>query len=414
MNILFWIIFIAILLEFILGAIVTILNIRSINTTLPEGLDDIYDAKEYKKSQEYTLTRSKFSLVVSFAQIIAMMVFWFSGGFNLTDQIIRTLEFNEIINGILFMFTLSGLSMLLNLPFDLYGTFVIEEKFGFNKMSLSTYVTDTIKNLILSLAIGVPLIAGILFFFAYSGALAWLYAWIFIIIISLIIQIIAPIWIMPIFNKFTPLEDGKLRNLIIEYTESVNFTFGNIFIIDGSKRSNHSNAFFTGFGKTKRIALFDTLIEQLNEEEIVSVIAHEVGHSKKKHIITSTILSIINTGVMFFLLSLFIENSLLFEAFYMEELSIYASIIFFGLLFTPINLILSPALQFISRKNEYQADKWSIETTKDKNNLISGLKKLAAKNLSNLSPHPLLVFFEYSHPPILERIRAINLLNKKQ
>tara|TARA_Y100000814_G_scaffold137965_1_gene99973 strand:- start:2764 stop:4008 length:1245 start_codon:yes stop_codon:yes gene_type:complete len=414
MNILFWIIFIAILLEFILGAIVTILNIRSINTTLPEGLDDIYDAKEYKKSQEYTLTRSKFSLVVSFAQIIAMMVFWFSGGFNLTDQIIRTLEFNEIINGILFMFTLSGLSMLLNLPFDLYGTFVIEEKFGFNKMSLSTYVTDTIKSLILSLAIGVPLIAGILFFFAYSGALAWLYAWIFIIIISLIIQIIAPIWIMPIFNKFTPLEDGKLRNLIIEYTESVNFTFGNIFIIDGSKRSNHSNAFFTGFGKTKRIALFDTLIEQLNEEEIVSVIAHEVGHSKKKHIITSTILSIINTGVMFFLLSLFIENSLLFEAFYMEELSIYASIIFFGLLFTPINLILSPALQFISRKNEYQADKWSIETTKDKNNLISGLKKLAAKNLSNLSPHPLLVFFEYSHPPILERIRAINLLNKKQ
>ena len=414
MNILFWIIFIAILLEFILGAIVTILNIRSINTTLPEGLDDIYDAKEYKKSQEYTLTRSKFSLVVSFAQIIAMMVFWFSGGFNLTDQIIRTLEFNEIINGILFMFTLSGLSMLLNLPFDLYGTFVIEEKFGFNKMSLSTYVTDTIKSLILSLAIGVPLIAGILFFFAYSGALAWLYAWIFIIIISLIIQIIAPIWIIPIFNKFTPLEDGKLRNLIIEYTESVNFTFGNIFIIDGSKRSNHSNAFFTGFGKTKRIALFDTLIEQLNEEEIVSVIAHEVGHSKKKHIITSTILSIINTGVMFFLLSLFIENSLLFEAFYMEELSIYASIIFFGLLFTPINLILSPALQFISRKNEYQADKWSIETTKDKNNLISGLKKLAAKNLSNLSPHPLLVFFEYSHPPILERIRAINLLNKKQ
>lgn len=414
MNILFWIIFIAILLEFILGTIVTILNIRSINTTLPEGLDDIYDAKEYKKSQEYTLTRSKFSLVVSFAQIIAMIVFWFSGGFNLTDQIIRTLEFNEIINGILFMFTLSGLSMLLNLPFDLYGTFVIEEKFGFNKMSLSTYVTDTIKSLILSLAIGVPLIAGILFFFAYSGALAWLYAWIFIIIISLIIQIIAPIWIMPIFNKFTPLQDGKLRNLIIEYTESVNFTFGNIFIIDGSKRSNHSNAFFTGFGKTKRIALFDTLIEQLNEEEIVSVIAHEVGHSKKKHIITSTILSIINTGVMFFLLSLFIENSLLFEAFYMEELSIYASIIFFGLLFTPINLILSPALQFISRKNEYQADKWSIETTKDKNNLISGLKKLAAKNLSNLSPHPLLVFFEYSHPPILERIRAINLLNKKQ
>ena len=414
MNILFWIILIAIILEFIIDTILTVLNIRSINTTPPNGLEDIYDSSEYKKSQEYTLTRSKFSLIINIVQIIAMLIFWFSGGFNFVDQIIRTLELNEIINGILFIFILSGLSMILNLPFDLYGTFVIEEKFGFNKMTLSTYFTDTVKSLILSIAIGAPLIGGILFFFEYSGALAWLYSWIFIIIISLIIQIIAPVWIMPIFNKFTPLKDSELRNLIIEYTKSVNFTFGNIFVIDGSKRSNHFNAFFTGFGKTKRIALFDTLIDQLNEQEIVSVIAHEVGHSKKKHIITSTILSIVNTGVMFFLLSLFIENSLLFEAFYMKEVSIYASIIFFGLLFTPINLILSPIIQFISRKNEYEADKWSIETTKDKNNLITGLKKLAAKNLSNLSPHPLLVFFQYSHPPISDRIKAINLLKEKQ
>ena len=414
MNILFWIILIAIILEFIIDTILTVLNIRSINTTPPNGLEDIYDSSEYKKSQEYTLTRSKFSLIINIVQIIAMLIFWFSGGFNFVDQIIRTLELNEIINGILFIFILSGLSMILNLPFDLYGTFVIEEKFGFNKMTLSTYFTDTVKSLILSIAIGAPLIGGILFFFEYSGALAWLYSWIFIIIISLIIQIIAPVWIMPIFNKFTPLKDSELRNLIIEYTKSVNFTFGNIFVIDGSKRSNHSNAFFTGFGKTKRIALFDTLIDQLNEQEIVSVIAHEVGHSKKKHIITSTILSIVNTGVMFFLLSLFIENSLLFEAFYMKEVSIYASIIFFGLLFTPINLILSPIIQFISRKNEYEADKWSIETTKDKNNLITGLKKLAAKNLSNLSPHPLLVFFQYSHPPISDRIKAINLLKEEQ
>ena len=206
MNILFWIILIAIILEFIIDTILTILNIRSINTTPPNGLEDIYDSQEYKKSQEYTLTRSKFSLVVNLTQIIAMMIFWFSGGFNFVDQIIRTLEFNEIINGILFIFILSGLSMLLSLPFDLYGTFVIEEKFGFNKMTLSTYITDTIKSLILSIAIGAPLIAGILFFFGYSGAFAWIYAWIFIIIISLIIQVIAPIWIMPIFNKFTPLE----------------------------------------------------------------------------------------------------------------------------------------------------------------------------------------------------------------
>ena len=414
MNILFWIILIAIILEFIIDIILTILNIRSISTNPPNALEDVYGFSEYKKSQEYTLTRSRFSLIVTTVQILAMLIFWFSGGFNFVDQMIRLMEWSEIANGILFIFILSGLSMVLNLPFDLYGTFVIEEKFGFNKTTISTYFTDTIKSLILSVVIGAPLIGGIVFFFEQSGGFAWLYAWIFIIIISLIIQVIAPVWIMPIFNKFTPLKENELRSSIIDYTKSVNFTFGNIFVIDGSKRSNHSNAFFTGFGKTKRIALFDTLIDQLSEQEIVSVIAHEVGHSKKKHIVTSTILSIINTGVMFFLLSLFIENSLLFEAFYMKEVSIYASIIFFGLLFTPINLILSPIIQFISRKNEYQADKWSIETTSDKKYLISGLKKLAAKNLSNLSPHPLLVFFQYSHPPILDRIKAINLLQEKQ
>jgi STE24 endopeptidase len=414
MNILFWIILIAIIVEFIIDIILTILNIRSINTNPPNGLEDVYDFSEYKKSQEYTLTRSKFSLIVTIVQILAMLIFWFSGGFNFVDQMIRVMEWNEIANGILFIFILSGLSMALNLPFDLYETFVIEEKFGFNKTTISTYFIDTLKSLILSMIIGAPLIGCVIFFFEQSGVFAWLYAWIFIIIISLIIQVIAPVWIMPIFNKFTPLEESELRSLIIDYTKSVNFTFGNIFVIDGSKRSNHSNAFFTGFGKTKRIALFDTLIDQLSEKEIVSVIAHEVGHSKKKHIITSTILSIINTGVMFFLLSLFIENSLLSEAFYMKEVSIYASIIFFGLLFTPINLILPPLIQFISRKNEYQADKWSIETTNDKKNLISGLKKLAAKNLSNLSPHPLIVFLQYSHPPILDRIKAINLLQEKQ
>jgi STE24 endopeptidase len=229
----------------------------------------------------------------------------------------------------------------------------------------------------------------------------------FLTITTLFIQIIAPVWIMPIFNKFTPLGEGKLRDAIVEYAEKVKFTFGNIYVIDGSRRSAHSNAFFAGFGKTKRIALFDTLIDQLTTDEIVSVIAHEVGHNKKRHIISGMVLGILQTGIFCFLLSLFIENEMLFNAFYMEDTSIYASLLFFGLLLTPLNLVTGPIMAAISRKHEYEADHWAIETTIDRDHLIIGLKKLAEKNLSNLSPHPLFVVLNYSHPPLLDRINTI-------
>jgi STE24 endopeptidase len=215
---------------------------------------------------------------------------------------------------------------------------------------------------------------------------------------------------MPIFNKFTPLESGELRTAIVEYAKSVKFTYGNIYVIDGSKRSAHSNAFFTGFGKTKRIALFDTLIEQLSTDEIVSVIAHEVGHNKKRHVVSGMALGVLHTGVLLFLFSLVMENQSLFEAFSMKSTSIYASIVFFGLLFTPIELIISPVMHFISRRNEYQADQWAVETTTSKNNLISGLKKLAAENLANLSPHPAFVMLNYSHPPLFNRVASISSL----
>ena len=237
--------------------------------------------------------------------------------------------------------------------------------------------------------------------------MAWLYVFTFLTLTTLFIQIIAPVWIMPIFNKSTPLDEGALRDAIIDYASKVNFKFGNIYVIDGSRRSAHSNALFAGFGKTKRIALFDTLIDQLTTSEIVSVIAHEVGHNKKRHIISGVVLGILQTGIFCFLLSLFIENNELFDAFFMEETSIYASLLFFGLLITPINLIVGPVMAAISRKHEYEADNWAVETTEDRNNLIEGLKKLAEKNLSNLSPHPFFVILNYSHPPLLDRINTI-------
>ena len=243
--------------------------------------------------------------------------------------------------------------------------------------------------------------------FEYAGDLAWLYVFLFLTLATLFIQVIAPVWIMPIFNKFTPLDEGGLRDAIVDYAGKVNFTFGNIYVIDGSRRSAHSNAFFAGFGKTKRIALFDTLIDQLTTSEIVSVIAHEVGHNKKRHIISGVLIGILHTGIYCFVLSLFIENKDLFDAFFMEETSIYASLLFFGLLITPINLIIGPIMAAVSRKHEYEADQWAVATTDDRNNLIEGLKKLAEKNLSNLSPHPFFVILNYSHPPLLDRINTI-------
>jgi len=381
---------------------------RSLKSNPPLGLEDVYEGEKYRTSQEYTRVQSHFGLIVNTFKIVFLLTFWFIGGFNYVDQAVRLMEWNEIWNGIAFIGIFVIFLMIINIPLDLYATFVIEEKFGFNKTTYSTFVLDHLKSMALSIIIGAPFLIGILYFFEYTGSLSWLYVWIFVTVISFAISIIGPIWIMPIFNKFTPLESGELRNAIIEYAKTVKFTYGNIYVIDGSKRSAHSNAFFTGFGKTKRIALFDTLIEQLSSDEIVSVIAHEVGHNKKKHIVSGMALGILHTGILLFLFSLVMENKVLFEAFFMESTSIYASLVFFGLLFTPVELVFSTVIQFISRRNEYQADQWAVETIVDKQNLVSALKKLAANNLANLSPHSLFVTLNYSHPPLFNRIESIN------
>ena len=407
MNIIFWIILIAVLAEFLLGSLSVILNLRSLKTSPPVGLEDVFDADEYQRSQEYTRVRSRFGLYTEDFDLMILFVVWFSGGYNYIDQAVRELGFNMIITGIIFVGIGILLISLLKLPFSLYGTFVIEERFGFNKTTYGTYIIDTLKGALVSAAIGIPLFAGVLYFFEYAGDLAWLYVFLFLTLATLFIQVIAPVWIMPIFNKFTPLDEGGLRDAIVDYAGKVNFTFGNIYVIDGSRRSAHSNAFFAGFGKTKRIALFDTLIDQLTTSEIVSVIAHEVGHNKKRHIISGVLIGILHTGIYCFVLSLFIENKDLFDAFFMEETSIYASLLFFGLLITPINLIIGPIMAAVSRKHEYEADQWAVATTDDRNNLIEGLKKLAEKNLSNLSPHPFFVILNYSHPPLLDRINTI-------
>jgi len=271
-----------------------------------------------------------------------------------------------------------------------------------------------VKGLGLALLLGGPLLLGILALLQYAGTYAWLYCWGAMTLFSLSMQYVAPTWIMPLFNKFTPMEAGELKEAILSYARSVDFPIKNVFIMDGSRRSGKSNAFFTGFGRNKRVALFDTLIAQHSVPEMVSVLAHEIGHYQKKHILQGTVIGVIHAGVVFFLLSLVLGSPGLYQAFFMSEESIYTGLLFFGLLYTPIELFLSVAMQMFSRKNEYEADRFAAETIDNPHRLIDAVKKLSATNLSNLTPHPFYVFLNYSHPPLLQRIQAIQAIESKK
>jgi STE24 endopeptidase len=290
---------------------------------------------------------------------------------------------------------------------------VIEERFGFNRTTPRTFFLDLVKGLGLALLLGGLLLAAILALFQYAGTYAWLYCWAAVVMFSLAMQYIAPTWIMPLFNKFKSIESGELKEAILKYTHSVNFPIKKVFVMDGSRRSSKSNAYFTGFGHNKRVALYDTLIAQHSVPEMVAVLAHEVGHYKKRHIIQGTIINILHTGAVFYLLSLFMHSSGLYQAFYMNQESIYAGLLFFGLLYAPIELVLSVVMQRISRKNEYVADRFAAETIDNPRSLIDALKKLHATNLSNMTPHPFYVFLNYSHPPLLQRVQAIHDIEQK-
>jgi STE24 endopeptidase len=407
MNIYGLVILVTLLFSYLLELFTNILNLRSIRGELPSEFREVFDENEYQKSQDYTKVKTRFGFLTSGTGLLATLVFWFAGGFNLLDLLVRSWHFGLIVSGLFYISILILLRSLLGLPFSVYSTFVIEERFGFNKTTPRTFILDMLKGTLLGVVLGGPLLAALLFFFDYAGNIAWLYCWLGTTIFTLIVQFIAPTWIMPLFNKFIPLEDGELKSAITGYADKVKFPLKGIYVMDGSKRSSKSNAFFTGFGKNKRIALFDTLIERHTIPELVAVLAHEIGHYKKKHIQKGIMISILHMGVVFYLLSIFISHPGLFEAFFMDHQSVYAGLIFFGMLYTPIELILSVFMQIFSRRNEYAADQFAAMTTGDAVPMINALKKLSLHNLSNLRPHPLYVFLNYSHPPVLERIQAL-------
>jgi STE24 endopeptidase len=407
MNVISIIILFALILDFGLGLAANLLNLRSVKLAAPASLADIYKPEDYAKSQRYLIETMRFGIFRSVFALVVLLAFWFSGGFNYFDQVVRGWGLPSLPQGLLYIGLLAFAYGLLMLPFGIYGTFSIEARFGFNRTTIRTFILDLMRGGILALLVGGAVLSGVLAIFEYAGGLAWLYCWIAVSIFSLVMQYVAPNWIMPLFNKFKPLEPGELRDSILEYSAIVKFPLRNVLVMDGSRRSSKSNAFFTGFGRNKRIALFDTLIANHTVPELIAVLAHEVGHFKKKHILQGTIISFLHSGLILFLVSLFIHSGALSQAFYMNEPSIYSGLLFFGLLFTPLELVLSIFLNYLSRRNESEADRFAATTAPEPGSLIQALKKLSAANLSNLTPHPLYVWLFYSHPPLGARIEAL-------
>lgn len=401
------IILITLAIEYLLSAYADILNLSRLASSLPEEMRGVYDPEKYKVSQAYAREKTIFGLFTSSFMLVLMLLFWFFEGFNVLDQVVRALGFSPLMTGLAYIGLLLFLRSVIALPFSLYSTFIIEARFGFNQTTPAVFITDLVKGTLLSLLLGGPTLALLLIFFESAGPLAWLYAWGATTLFAFLLQWIAPAWIMPLFNQFKALEAGELKDAIMAFAQSVHFPLQNVFVMDGSRRTKKSNAFFTGFGKNKRIALFDTLIENHTTPELVSILAHEIGHYKKRHITQGLILSTLHTGLMFCLLSIFISHNGLYEAFYMAQPSLYTGFIFFGMLFAPIEFFLSLFLNMLSRKNEYEADRFAVESFRQPETMIEALKKLSAHNLANLTPHPVHTFLNDSHPSLLARIRAI-------
>ncbi|MEM9598935.1 MAG: M48 family metallopeptidase [Acidobacteriota bacterium] len=383
------------------------LNLGALRPELPKGAEGFYDPESYRRSQEYTRAQTLFGYVTSCFGLVVLLAFWFGGGFNRLDLWLRGLGFGPVATGLIFIGALVVAKGLLDLPFRIYGTFVLEERFGFNRTRPSTFAGDLVKGVAVTAVLGAPILALVLYFFEQVGPSAWIYCWLLTTVFTLFFQLIFPTWILPLFNKFEPLQEGELRTALERYSERVGFHLTGIFVMDGSKRSSKSNAFFTGLGKSKRIALFDTLIESHGVDELVAVLAHEVGHYRRGHIPKMLALGIAHNGILFFLMSIFLSHRGLFDAFFMDEMSVYAGLVFFGLLYSPIEMLLTFAIHAVQRRHEFEADAFAAETTGDADAMANALEKLSATNLSNLTPHPLFVALNYSHPPVLHRIAAI-------
>jgi len=391
----------------LLDVLVNWLNVRQLTTRVPSEFEGYYDAARYQTAQDYLRANTWLAMIKTIIFTVLIVAFILAGGFALVDQVARHFQAGAIVTGLVFAALLMVPLFFIQLPFAVYETFVIEERYGFNRMTVGTFVLDLLKSVALAGVLGALALALVLWFFEKACVWAWVYAWLGLFGFQLFLVFIAPVAIMPLFNKFVPLPPGELRQAIETYARSQDFKMQGVYAMDGSRRSSKANAMFTGFGRFRRIVLYDTLIQKHTVPELVSVLAHEIGHYQRRHIYKFLLISLVSSGLMFFILSLMIRAPALFQAFGVAQPSVYAGIVFFGLLYTPIDMTLSVFGNWMSRRFEYEADTFAVTTGNQPESMIVALKKLSVDNLANLTPHPLKVFFDYSHPPVLQRIAAI-------
>ena len=388
-------------------ALVEFLNLRHLSPRLPAEFADTYDAERYLRSQAYLRETTRFELLSGAAVLAATVAFLLGGGFRALEHLACAAAEGETARGVVFIGGLLLASVLFGTPFAAYQTFALEARYGFNRTTWRTFLLDRVKTLILLALLGGPLLAGVLWLFAAAGRWAWAWVWAAVSLYELLIVFLAPALIMPLFNKFTPLADGDLKHAIEAYLAGCRFRIQGLYTLDGSRRSTKSNAFFTGFGRFRRIALFDTLIAQHTVPELTAILAHEVGHYLRHHVLKILAVSVLTSGLMFWLLSLCVHHPALAGGLGVPRASLYANLVVFGFLYTPLATLLGIAGNVLSRRYEYEADAFAVRTHGQPETFISALKKLSRDNLANLTPHPFKVFLTYSHPPVLDRIRAI-------
>ena len=407
-TILYLLIFLVVL-ETAIERILEFANLRTWTPTVPDSIRQLVDPDKYAKSRDYAREKGRIGLWSSLLSLSFTVILLATGAFGWLEHYIRTHWIDHPYWTVLLFFGLFALvSHLISLPFSLYNTFVIEEKYGFNKMTPTLFVQDELKGLVLGALIGGALLSAFIWLYHYFGNTFWIYAWLFFMAIVVFMQAFATTLIFPLFNKLSPLEEGSLRTAIFSYAKQVQFPLKKILVMDGSKRSTKANAFFSGLGGQKNIVLYDTLLQKHSEEEVVAVLAHEVGHYKRKHTLQTLLFSSITMLLTFYLLHLFIDFPGLSLALGGDGQSLALGLVAFSILYSPISLITGLAMNILSRKNEFEADAYAAETY-DAQPLSTALKQLSLDHLSNLQPHPAYVFFNYSHPPVLQRIKAMGV-----
>ncbi|MEI6749795.1 MAG: M48 family metallopeptidase [Bacteroidales bacterium] len=395
-----------IVFSFLFEQILGFLNYSKMNDPIPSLLSDVYEKERYLKSQEYNRTNYRFSIVKeTFSFILILLMLWMDG-FAWVNDFVCQLTGSAVLQGLLFFGMLGFASSLLTLPFSVYHTFVIEEKFGFNRTTPATFILDLLKGWLLAAILGGGILAAIIALYLATGSVFWIVAWGLMTAFMLLITFFYSSVIVPLFNKQKPLESGQLRDSIEDFARKTGFSLAGIFVIDGSKRSAKANAYFSGFGSRKRIVLFDTLIKDHSVEELVAILAHEIGHYKHKHVLKGMLAGTFQTGVMFWLFSLFVGNPVLSEALGASQHGFHLALLAFGLLYSPVSQVTGLVMNIYSRKHEYQADAYAAMQY-NVGHLLTALKKLSGNSLSNLTPHPAYVFVNYSHPPLLNRINAL-------